>query len=682
MEKYKSFSAKRMDDFIQKIEALLRSVTGLPCVQLCLLEPFTSPNEADYFTQHTPHLTFVPLVKVQGLLGFEDSPWHYISSIPIFFNSAVVGNLWLANDSTYDLCDSKCFLDHCIELIIERIIHEQECEQLNQIKCMYELFIENSSDTIGIHDQNMRVLLCNSASCRAIGLPKEQLIGKTLREIGLPEMMIARLEPWQDLIKSVFQTGKPAYMNNKISGDFDGRELAYQTLAVPQFDRQGQVVAVLSASSIRLDSPYLPPQTEITYAPTAGRLLQEIAAHRQTQEQLSQLNQDLELRVNERTKELSYAQKQAEEAARAKSTFLATASHELRTPMNGIIGMTSLLLEEDLTAEQHGMVEILDSCAQQMLDLVSNILDFSKAEAGKMTINPAPVAVDFLLSSVMTMLGEAARAKGLSLLVDITPDLPPVLIADSARIIQVLTNLISNAIKFTPQGHVRIHTHRLPGEIDRVRFAVEDSGIGISASDIGGLFTAFTQVDDSTTRQYGGTGLGLAISKQLTELMGGTVGVESTKGRGSIFWFTLPLVVPDELPVEEPEPQQVLPSPHLDAWLLVVEDNIVNQKVLLKQLQYLGYKNIDVACNGLQALAACEGRKYDLVLMDCLMPEMDGFEATKVLRSRTEEHLPIIAITALVLPGERERCLQAGMDDFLQKPYTRNQLLSLLIRWL
>ncbi|MBC7882850.1 MAG: response regulator [Anaerolineae bacterium] len=553
---------------------------------------------------------------------------------------------------------------------------------MNQIKSMYELFIENSSDMIGIHDQNMRTLLSNSAACRSMGLHEEQLIGKTLREIGLPEMMIARLEPWQELVTSVFKTGKPAYMNSKISGDFDGRELAYQTLAVPQFDRQGQVVAVLSASSIRLDSPYLPPQTEVTYAPTAGRLLQEIAAHRQTQEQLSQLNQELEARVIERTKELSFAQKQAEAAARAKSTFLATASHELRTPMNGIIGMTSLLLDEDLTSEQQGMVEILDSCAQQMLDLVSNILDFSKAEAGKMTINPAPVAMNFLLSSVIAMLGESARAKGLSLLVDITPDLPPVLIADSARIIQVLTNLVSNAVKFTPHGHVRIHMHRLPGETDRVRFAVEDSGIGISASDIGRLFTAFTQVDDSTTRQYGGTGLGLAISKQLTELMGGTIGVESTKGEGSIFWFTLPLVVPDELPVEEPEPKQELPSPHLDAWLLVVEDNIVNQKVLLKQLQYLGYKNIDVACNGLQALAACEGRKYNLVLMDCLMPEMDGFEATKVLRSRIEKHLPIIAITALVLPGERERCLQVGMDDFLQKPYTRNQLLSLLIRWL
>jgi PAS domain S-box-containing protein len=678
MENTKSFSAKRMDNFIKKMETLICSLVGVSFVRLSLLEPFTSSQENDYFDQRTPHLPLVSLVEAQNLQGFENSPWLYVGTVPIFLNSVVIGNLWLGNNELIDIGSVKISLEHCISLISERLNFEEKHEGIRQQAELYRSYIEASDDTIGVHDKDMKMLMCNNTTCRVTGLSQEWMTGKTILEIGFSDAMIARAQSWHKLVLSVFQTGQSACGSESYEGGMDGKKVTSQTIALPQFDNRGKVVAVLSASSIKVDSPVLPAQNELI----SGKLFKEIAAHRRTQEQLFELNQELEARVSERTRELSYAQQQAEEAAQTKSIFLATASHELRTPMNGVIGMTSLLLIEDLTSEQRGMVEILDTCAHQMLDLVSNILDFSKVEAGRMIINPAPIPVDFLLSSVVAMLAEAARIKGIALLVDIDPELPTVLVGDSARIIQVLTNLVSNAIKFTAHGHVRIHLHRLPGDIAQVRFAVEDSGIGIATPDLGRLFTAFTQVDGSTTRQYGGTGLGLAISKQLTELMGGSVGVESTQGEGSIFWFTLPLVVPDVMPIEVPEPKQILPSPRLDAWILVVEDNIVNRKVLLKQLQHLGYTNIDVACNGLQALAACEGRTYDMVLMDCLMPEMDGFEATRILRSRTADHLPIIAITALVLPGERERCLKAGMDDFLQKPYTRDQLLGLLHRWL
>jgi CheY-like chemotaxis protein len=310
-------------------------------------------------------------------------------------------------------------------------------------------------------------------------------------------------------------------------------------------------------------------------------------------------------------------------------------------------------------------------------------LDFSKAEAGRMHQDPEPFGVRALVTSVGAMLRESARIKGLDLTIEIDAEVPQILIGDSVKIVQILTNLASNAIKFTAVGQVRICVQpaESPGE---VRFAVQDTGIGINPEDIGKLFTAFTQADASMTRRFGGTGLGLAISKQLVELMGGTICVESLPGQGSTFCFTLALPVSEELPI----PAIAIPDPcppiqYLDAKILVVEDNPVNQIVLVRHLKQIGYSNIDVANNGLQAVAAADGADYDLILMDCQMPEMDGFEATRILRSRHNDRLlPIIAITALSNLDERERCQAVGMNGFLQKPYTREQLDTMLQHFL
>ncbi|MBC7882662.1 MAG: response regulator [Anaerolineae bacterium] len=397
--------------------------------------------------------------------------------------------------------------------------------------------------------------------------------------------------------------------------------------------------------------------------------------------QLECLTRLLEDRVAQRTDEL-------QNALTAKSTFLANASHELRTPMNGIIGLTDLLFQTQLTEEQRGFASTLMLCSQQMLALINHILDYSKVEAGRMELDPAPFNVKALVASVAAIVGESAQRKGLDFAIQVDPHLPLSLYGDSVRITQILSNLASNAVKFTASGRVHIRVESLPDAPSHIRFCVEDTGIGIAPRDIGKLFTAFTQADASFNRRFGGTGLGLAISKQLVELMGGAITVESIPGEGSTFSFALPLSASEEAqPISIPsENSTTIEQPalqHLDAKLLVVEDNPVNQMVLLRHLKQLGFSSVDLAHDGLQAVAAADSTDYDLILMDCQMPDMDGFEASRIIRSRNmDKHLPIIAITALSNLDEYESHLAIDMNGFLQKPYTRGQLETMLQQFL
>ena len=380
-------------------------------------------------------------------------------------------------------------------------------------------------------------------------------------------------------------------------------------------------------------------------------------------------------------------------ANQAKSEFLANMSHEIRTPMNGILGVANLLLKGHLGAAERDYVELIRNSGEGLLEIIDDILDFSKIEAGKIALETVDFSLPRLLEGVRALLDPRAQNKGIELRIATAPDLPEGLRGDPTRLRQVLINLVSNAIKFTERGGVEVFVEALPegpgrSESERpLRFSVRDTGIGIPVEAQEGLFKPFTQADTSTTRRYGGTGLGLTISHRIVQLLGGTIMVESKPGEGSIFSFVLPLQAFD-LPAEESvDPAatelSVTSSTGKTPRLLVVEDEPINRLVVVRLLEDLGLK-VHAVPTGHEALAILAEEPFDLVLMDCQMPELDGYETTARIRhqERDESRLPIIAMTAHALPGDREKCLAAGMDDYISKPFREQDLLRLLKQWL
>ncbi len=378
-------------------------------------------------------------------------------------------------------------------------------------------------------------------------------------------------------------------------------------------------------------------------------------------------------------RELRISQEVAERSNTARQRFLANVSHEIRTPMNGILGIADMLLASRLSGQDQERVQMLRSSGRSLLQIIDDILDYTKIDVDEMTLEIRRFPLTATLSEVVALQRQSANLKGLSIQLTVDPKLPEYVVGDPNRLRQVLTNLVANSIKFTPKGSIAVCASKVDAFI---HFEVRDTGIGIDLKDQERLFEPFTQVDGSRSRRYGGAGLGLAICRQIVTRQGGEIGLESRPGEGSCFWFTLPLE--KARPPSRPRPEPTEPQWQEAPRILVAEDNLVNQMVARHQLEDLGAE-VDIADDGGAVLAAMEQKEYDLVLMDCQMPEMDGYETTRQIRLReagSGRHIPIVALTAHAFGHDRERCMSAGMDDYLSKPYDRADLTNILKRWL
>jgi PAS domain S-box-containing protein len=490
-----------------------------------------------------------------------------------------------------------------------------------------------------------RWLQVNKALCDILGFSEREMVATDFQSITHPDDLDIDF----------------GYIQQIVAGDIRSyqREKRY-------FHKDGHIVWVLLSASVVRD----PKTDEVRYA-------------------ISQI-QDITERKRAEF-ELAHARDAALQSAKRKSEFLANVSHEIRTPMNGIIGMTDLLLDTSQTPGQREYAGMIRTSAESLLTIINDILDFSKIEAGRMALENIDVDLRSIIDTTTAFLHHRARAGGIDLYSMVDADVPDDLRSDPVRVRQVLTNLVDNAIKFTEQGQVLVRVSMETEDSTHavIRFEVVDTGVGIDPETIGQLFQPFIQGDNSTTRRHGGTGLGLVISRKLVEMMGGEMGVESRQGSGSTFWFTVPFERGRSAEAQDTYASsvQLVGSNGVGEFdstlsILIAEDNEINQKVTLGQLSKLGF-NADVVANGAEAVRVVQNKHYDLILMDCQMPEMDGFQATEEIRriQNGDVRTAIIALTANAMQGARDRCLEAGMDGYITKPVKFEELRHVLNEW-
>ena len=538
--------------------------------------------------------------------------------------------------------------------------------------------IESSRNQPGIiTDVDGRIEYVNEAFLATTGFSRDEVIGQNPRikrsEKTSPEVFN---EMWATISKG--DTWKGEFHSRRK----DGSDFVELARIAPVKDDGGQITHYVA-------------------------LLEDITEQRKVTEELKMHRHHLEELVEQRTEELMRQNKEAEAARnelqvaeasnRAKTAFLANMSHEIRTPMNAILGFTHLLLQEDLSPDHRDSLQKIDSSAAHLLSTINDILDLTKIESGKMEMSSADFLLSDLVAQVMAIMREEIQRKGLEVTFE-QGDVPDPLRGDATRLRQALLNYVGNAVKFTSEGSITLRTQQLGERENRrlIQFEVQDSGPGVEAERLPHLFNAFEQGDTSTTRRYGGTGLGLAITRNIADMMGGNVGAESKLGKGSTFWFTAWLEEAEgdaepTLPFRPETPADAetqIRAIHSGRIILLVEDNRINQEVAKALLNRAGFE-VDTANNGLEALEAVKQKRYDMIIMDVQMPEMDGLEATRAIREMGKGEyaeqlggIPILAMTAATFEEDRRQAMMAGMNDFVSKPVNPKSLFSAMYKWL
>ncbi|MGO9096037.1 MAG: PAS domain S-box protein [Bryobacteraceae bacterium] len=567
--------------------------------------------------------------------------------------STVEAALWTA-----PLRNSQGVVEGVVGMLADVGQRKQDERRLRESEERYRELFENAHDMVYMIDLQGQLTSLNRAAEQATGYTREEVLGKDVSQFLAPRDRARAPEQ----IASMLAGGSPTKDEMAVLAK-DGREIVLEVVSRLVFDK-GRPVGIQGI----------------------GRDITERKRH---QEELARYARELQ----QKNEELSVALLAARAAAEAKSRFLANMSHEIRTPMNGVTGMLDLLLASPLSPDQQECAKTVQASAEALLAVINDILEFSSIESGKLELGREPFDLAAVVNEVCALLGVQARRKGLQLHSRLDPALPRTLLGDASRLRQIISNLVGNAIKFTDSGEVavRVALERGNTKTATLRVTVRDTGIGIDADHCVELFNSFVQADNSAARRYGGSGLGLAISKQLVEMMKGRIGFESEAGLGSTFWFTATFQKQGARDAAEARKAAGEPRPPIavaasvspaDVCVLLAEDNEVNQRIALRMLQKSGFR-ADVVSDGRQAAEAVKSGKYDVVLMDVHMPEMDGFAATAEIRGRERDgaRLPVIAMTARAMAGDREECLAAGMDDYLTKPIQMEELRRTILRW-